>query len=257
MVLIVVGGLGFPVIQDLRLRASRRHDRLTTHTRLVLVTTAWLLALSALAFLVFESGHTLAPLRPADRLVNALFMAVTPRTAGFNTVDYDHVSNGALFLTGVLMWVGGGPASIAGGVKITTVALLGLLLWARLRGERQVSVWGRTIPTETVQRATGLATGGLVLLGFFLFLLLAAQPSAATLGHERERMVRLAFETQSALGTVGLSMGVTQKLSPLSRLALVLAMLLGRVGPLAVLSAMVMRQRRLSFRYAHEDVLIG
>jgi len=256
--LIVVGGLGFPVLVDLRLRLARRHARLTTHSRLVLGASAVLLAGSAGAYLVFEAPHTLAGMGWAHRGVNALFMAVTARTAGFSSVLYDEISNESLFLTLGLMWVGGGPTSVSGGVKVTTVALLALLLLARLRGDRHVSLAGRTVPEETVHRSTGLAVGGLLLLGAFVFVLLSVEAPAADPTAERARLVRLAFEVQSALGTVGLSLGVTEELSPAGRGVLIPAMLLGRVGPLAVVGAMVRRQRRrLAFRYAHEDVAVG
>lgn len=255
--LVVAGGLGFPVFQDVRYRLSGRHSRLTLHTRLVLVATALLLAASTAGYLVFEWGGELRTLGAVDRAVNAFFMAVTARTAGFNSVNYNAVSNPALFLTLVLMWIGGGPASLAGGIKVTTAALLGLALWARLRGDPEVFLGGRTVPAESVQRATGLAAGAAVLLGVLLFVLLLVESGGAH-SSERAYFVRLAFELQSAFGTVGLSMGVTSGLTPGARLVLVPAMLLGRLGPLAVLAAMtVQRRRRVSFRYAHEDVLLG
>jgi trk system potassium uptake protein TrkH len=256
--LVVAGGLGFPVIQDLRARLRARHARLGIHTRLVLASTALLLAGSTGLFLVFESSHTLAPLSALDRVANAFFMAVTPRTAGFNTVDYDQISNPALFLTIALMWIGGAPSSVAGGVKVTTAALLVLVLWARLRGDAHVSVSGRTVPGETVQRAAGLAMGAFLLLAAFLFLILAAESGTAGPGSERVHFLRLVFEVQSAFSTVGLSMNLTPQLTPEGRLLLVPVMLFGRVGPLAVIAAMALRQRhRTPFRYAHEDVLVG
>lgn len=255
--LIIVGGLGFPVIQDLRYRVRGRHPRLTLHTRLVLVTTALLLAGSTLLYLGFEWSHELRALGALDRTVNAFFMAVTARTAGFNTVDYDAVSNPSLFLTLALMWIGGGPASVAGGVKITTAALLVLLLWSRLTGNDHVSVAGRTVPKETVQRATGLAAGAVLVLATLLFLLLMAESRGAGLA-DRSALVRLAFEVQSAFSTVGLSMGATSELTPAGRLVLVPTMLLGRIGPLIALAAMAVRQRRRAhFRFAHEDVIVG
>jgi len=255
--LVVTGGLGFPVIQDLRYRLRGRHPRLTLHSRLVLVATGVLLAGSTALYLAFEWSHELRSLGALDRVVNAFFMAVTARTAGFNTVDYDAVSNSSLFLTLALMWIGGGPASVAGGVKITTAALLVLLLWSRLRGEEHVSLAGRTVPKETVQRATGLAAGAVLLLGTLLFLLLLAD-SSPTHGADRSHLVRLIFELQSAFSTVGLSMGATPELTPAGRLVLVPAMVLGRVGPLIVLAAMTARFRRRSgYRFAHEDVIVG
>ncbi len=255
--LIVAGGLGFPVIQDLRYWLRGRHSRLTLHTRLVLGATAVLLAGSTLLYLVFEWHHELDPLGVFDRSVNAFFMAVTARTAGFNTVDYDAVSNPSLFLTLALMWIGGAPASVAGGVKVTTVALLGLLLWSRLAGDEQISLGGRTVPRETLQRATGLAAGAVLLLGMLLFLLLVTE-LAGDRWADRPQLVRLVFEVQSAFSTVGLSMGATSELSPFGRLVLVPTMVFGRIGPLIVLAAMATRfRRRVRFRFAHEDVIVG
>jgi trk system potassium uptake protein TrkH len=256
-ILVVAGGLGFPVIQDLRYRLRGRHDHLSLHSRVVLGATAVLLVGSTLLYLAFEWGHELHPLGIFDRIHNAFFMAVTARTAGFNTVDYDAVSNPSLFLTLGLMWIGGAPASVAGGVKITTVAILCLLLWSRLTGNEHISVGRRTIPKETAQRATGLAAGGVLILGVLLFALLVTE-SAGLEWRDRSQLVRLVFELQSAFSTVGLSMGVTTDLSPAGRLVLVPAMVLGRIGPLVVLAAMAARRsRRVQFRFAHEDVIVG
>jgi trk system potassium uptake protein TrkH len=217
-----------------------------------------LLAVPTLLFWLFESTHALAALGAGDRVVNAFFMAVTPRTAGFNTVDYDRISNPSLFLTIALMWIGGAPFSVAGGVKVTTAALLVLVLWARLRGDSHVSVGGRTVPDETVNRAAGLAVGAFLLLAGFVFLLIATESGGDATGGDRAHFARIVFEVQSAFGTVGLSMNLTPRLSPEGRLLLVPVMLLGRLGPLAVLGAMALRQRRRApFRYAHENVLVG
>lgn len=255
--LVILGGLGFPVIQDLRYRLQGWHPRLTLHSRLVLAATGLLLGASMILYLVFEWNHELGGLGIVDRVVNAFFMGVTARTAGFNTVDYDAVSNPSYFLTLALMWIGGGPSSVAGGVKITTAALLVLLLWSRLAGNEHVSLGGRTIPKETIQRATGLAAGAVLLLGTLLFVLLMTESSGAHWS-DRHQLVQLVFEVQSAFSTVGLSMGATSELSAAGRLVLVPTMLLGRIGPLIVLAAMASRQRqRLRFRYAHEDVIVG
>jgi trk system potassium uptake protein TrkH len=254
--LIVVGGIGFPVLHDLRARL-RGKRRLTTHSRIVLVSTSLLIVVGAASFLLFEWDRELHPLGLFDRVVNALFMSITPRTAGFNAVDYGAISNGSLFLTVALMWVGGGPGSVAGGVKVTTVSLLALLVWARLRGDRHVSIAGRTVPDETVHRATGLAVGMVLILLAFTLLMLVLEPASADRDAERAQMVSHVFEVQSALSTVGLSMNLTPTLADGSKLALVFVMLLGRVGPLAVLGAMAARATRSTFRYPHEDVLIG
>lgn len=253
--LIVLGGLGFPVVHDLRMR-WRGKRRITTHSRIVLVTTGVLIGAGTLAFLAYEWNNELADLTPVDRVVNALFMSVTPRTAGFNTVDYASISAESVLLTIALMWVGGASASTAGGAKVTTVALLGILLFVRLRGDRHVSIAGRTVPDETVHRAAGLAVGMIVLLLVFTMALLTIE-DAASGSEESRRLVRLGFEVQSALSTVGLSMNVTPSLNDGSKLLLVLVMFLGRVGPLAILGSMVQRAHHADYRHPHEDVLIG
>jgi trk system potassium uptake protein TrkH len=257
-VLIVLGGIGFLVFEDVRHRLAGRRRRLTVHSRLALSATGLLLALGLVLYLFFESGQTLAGFGIADRLTNALFLSVTPRTAGFNTVDYDALSNPSVLLTIGLMWIGGSPGSTAGGVKTTSVALIALLFVARLRGRGDVSVADRTIPDATVQRAVGLAVGGaliLLLASFVLSWTELAQPSAH---RDRAHFVRLVFEAQSALGTVGLSMGVTDELSQAGRLIMVALMFVGRVGPLAVLEAMARRSAgRARFRLGREDVLVG
>jgi trk system potassium uptake protein len=137
------------------------------------------------------------------------------------------------------------------------VALLALLVFARLRGDRHVSVAGRTVPDETVNRAAGLAVGMVLILSTFLMVLLAFEPPGVASDEERARMLTYAFEVQSALSTVGLSMNLTPALADGGKLSLVLVMLLGRVGPLAVLGAMVRRAHHADFRHPHEDVLIG
>jgi trk system potassium uptake protein TrkH len=256
--LIVAGGLGFLVIEDLRARLRGRRRRIALHTRIVLVTTAVLIAGATPLYLFFEWNHTLAGMSLPVRVGNALFMAITPRTAGFNAVDYEQVANPTVLLTIALMWIGGSPGSTAGGVKTTAVALLALGLLARLRGRADVSLANRSVPEATVQRAVGLAVGAMLVLFSFVFLLLWTELARDGVDLDRGRFVRLVFEAQSALGTVGLSMNMTAELTPAGRLLVVALMFLGRVGPLAALEAMARRARRKPlYRLGREDVLVG
>jgi trk system potassium uptake protein TrkH len=256
--LIVSGGLGFVVVWDLRTWYVRgRVHRVTLHTRLVVGSTIMLLIGGTVLYLLFEWRHALGALAWPARLWNALFMSVTARTAGFNTVDYDTLSNPSMFLTVLLMLVGGSPGSTAGGLKTTTVALLALLLVSRLRGHRRVSLGWRTIPQETVERAAGLALAGIALLGVCVFLLLMTELPAEVA--DRTHLARVVFEAHSAFGTVGLSMGATPQLSTAGKLIVTFLMFLGRIGPLTLAASMALsgRRRRVRFRYAHEDVVIG
>jgi trk system potassium uptake protein TrkH len=255
--LIVLGGLGFVVLEDLRDRFVRRRTRrLTTHSRLVLATSAILIVGAAVVFYGFESSGTLLGLDRVDRGVNAVFMAITPRTAGFNTIDYNQVSNPSLALTVGLMLIGGSPGSTAGGIKTTTAALLVLVLVSRLRGRREVAAWDRSVETDAVQAAAGLTVGAVAILGAAILALLLTETSA--LAVHRENFAQLVFEAHSAFGTVGLSMGKTAELTPVGRLVITGLMFVGRVGPLSLAAAMAFAgRRRAPFRYAYDEVAVG
>jgi trk system potassium uptake protein len=253
--LVVLGSMGFLVLEDVRLRRAGLRKHLALSTRVGLYTSAILIALGSASFLLFESHNVLAPLGALERAANAFFMAVTPRSAGFNTVDYDSVTNASYLLTLILMWIGGSPVSTAGGVKTTTLALLVLLVWSRLRGSEHVTIGSRTVPELTLKRATGLALAGIVLLVLATLALLAAE--APDTGEDRVRFVRVLFEAQSALATAGLSMNLTATLSDAGKLVIVLCMFIGRIGPIALFDALSRAPRRAAMRLAREDVLVG
>lgn len=256
--LIVLGGTGFIVLADVvRAVRSGRH-RLALHSRLVLASTVVLLLGATALYLAFEWSNDLAGMSLLDRVHNAFFMAVTPRTAGFNTVDYAQATNATVFLTIILMVIGGSPGSAAGGLKTTTFALLGLIFLARLRGDAEVHAGGKTIPRETLQRAVSLVAGGIAFLAGAVLLLMITE-TAPTDVSNRAHFLQLVFEAHSAFGTVGLSMGTTPDVSTAGRLVLTVLMFVGRVGPLALVTAMAhaSRRRQLAFRYAQEDVSVG
>ena len=259
MALVVLGGLGFVVLEDLRRRSSgKERRRLTLHTKLVLTVTGALLLISAVMFTAFEWGNQLHDLGVTDSLVNGAFMAVTPRTAGFNTVDYGSASNPSVFLTMLLMIVGGSPGSTAGGIKTVSLGVLMLVLVARVRGDARVSAFGLTLPRETIQRSVGLVVGGLILLAVAVFLLLVSEVTPGN-SENRANFVMLAFEAASAFGTVGLSMGATPTLSGVGKLIVLSLMYIGRIGPLVLVAAMTSSGTsvRRSFRYGEEDIIIG
>jgi trk system potassium uptake protein TrkH len=256
--LIVTGGIGFILVEDVRRWCfGGKPRRLSTHTVVTLATTVILIGVGLVLFAVFERSGTLAGLSWPQRAANGLFMAVTPRTAGFNTVNYDAVSDPSLVLTMVYMFIGGSPGSTAGGIKTTTAALLVLLLVSRLRGQSHVRVRGRTVPDETVNRAAALAVGAVAVLVAAVFVLIVTDLPANA--GDRFHLVRLAFEATSAFGTVGLSMGATPHLTALGKLVITGLMFVGRVGPLTLAAAMAFAgaRRRLHYRFAHEDVVVG
>ena len=259
--LLVAGGTGFLTLEEfaLRRRALRegRLFRLSLHSRLALATTGVLLAAGWVLFGFFEWDGTLRGLSRADRLVNALFLSATPRTAGFNSIDYAQASDSTNFLTIILMFIGGSPGSTAGGLKTTTVALIALVAWERLRGREIPALWGRSVPEETIQRAIGLAVVvfGVVTAGIFVFTWTESTGAAAG----DNRFLAHMFEAVSAFNTVGLSMGVTAALSDAGKWLTALLMFLGRVGPLTFAAALAIaaEQQDVAYRYAYEDVVVG
>lgn len=259
--LIVLGGIGFLTMEELyqywsrRSRKKLQHRRpVSIHTKLVILTSATLTLVGWVFFAVLEWDNTLGALSVSDKLHNSLFMSVTPRTAGFNMIDYTQATDSTNFLTILLMMIGGSPGSTAGGMKTTTFALLGLIAWSRLRGHGTTAFVNRSIPDETLQRAVGLfvlATGVVV---FGILLLTTTESSATALAP----FLAYAFEVVSAFNTVGLSMNLTTEISPLGRWLLILLMFLGRVGPLALVAAFIVRRSVNSkIRYAYEDVIVG
>jgi trk system potassium uptake protein TrkH len=261
MLLIVLGGLGFLTLEELHIRWKGRNGSpppLSLHSRLVLAASGLLLVGGWVAFTILEWRNTMADMPAWARLVNGLFMSVTARTAGFNTVDYGATAPGTDFITILLMSVGGSPGSTAGGLKTTTVAVMVLLALARLRGRNVTSVGHRSIPEDTVQRAVGVFVVGSLLVtgGILLYSVVELPPSGPT---APDAFLRHMFEAASAFNTVGLSMGVTGDLTPVSKVLTIALMYLGRVGPLTFASAVALSRPPLAgeFRYAYEDVIIG
>lgn len=263
MILIVAGGLGFLTLEELYLlRKAQRvgaRFRISLHSRIVLLTTALLLVGGWFVYSVLEWRLSLADMPIWARPLNALFMSVTARTAGFNTVDYNAASGGTNFFTILLMSIGGSPGSTAGGLKTTTIALIGLLAWARFRGHEVTSLWGRSVPEETVQRAVGLfaVAFGVVTAAILAYVTL----EMGHVSHSQADAGFLAymFEAASAFNTVGLSMGVTGELSAPGRALTILLMYMGRVGPLTFAAAIALARPTShgEFRYAYEDVVVG
>ena len=255
--LIVLGGIGFVVMEELvgyYRTDSKRLSRLSTHSKIVLSGTAFLIVFPVFWFAMFEWNRTLEGLSWGDKLSNAVFMSITPRTAGFNAIDYGKASDSTNFLTIVLMAIGGSPGSTAGGMKVTAFMLLMLLAWSRVRGKHGITVFNRSIPEATVQQAMGLFV---VMFTISIVGVLSLQITDDPFSQDNLIFQR-AFEVVSAVNTVGLSMGITPSLSVPAKLIAILLMFIGRVGPLALSSAVDSRlSQRQDYRLAQEDVIIG
>ena len=246
---VVVGGLGFPVVFEL-VRAWRRPSTWSVLTRITVWVTAVLLVAGTLGVLVAEARNpaTLGALPAEDRVLGAITASVMARTAGFNSVDIGSLQPSTLFLTDVLMFIGGGSAGTAGGIKVTTFGLLAFVVWAEVRGEPGVVVGRRRVPASTQRQALSVALLGVALAvtGTSLLLDLSGVGLDAAL-----------FEAVSAFATVGLSTGITADLPAGAQLVLVALMLAGRVGPLTLATALALRERTRRTQYPEERTIVG
>lgn len=248
-VTVVVGGLGYPVVLEI-VRQPRRPARWSLHAKMTVATTAVLLVAAAGLYGWFEwtNPDTLGRLSALDSVTNAWFQSVTPRTAGFNVLDPAALREPSRLLTEVLMFIGGGSASTAGGIKVTTFALLGWVILTEVRGDRDVVVFRRRVPENAQRQALSVAllAVGMVVVSTMLLLAISRLPRADLL-----------FEAISALGTVGLSTGVTPLLPTSSQLVVVFLMLIGRVGPVTLFAALILREREPRFRHPEGRPLVG
>jgi potassium uptake TrkH family protein len=246
---IIVGGLGFPVWRQIA-AAPRHPQRWNLHTKITVLATAALLVAGWVLFTLFEWSNesTFGRLSAGDSIVNGFFQSVTTRTAGFNAVDIGALDDTSHLLTIILMFIGGGSGSTAGGIKVSTFALLGWVMWAEVRGERDVDVFRRRVPTDVQRQALTvalMAVGGVVAA---TMLLLALTPFELT---------DVVFECVSALATVGLTTGITPSLSVPAQLIVSMLMFVGRVGPPTLFAALVLRERAQLYRHPEERIIIG
>lgn len=257
--LIIVGGIGFPVIFDVLARLRQGHDfwlRLQLHSKLMLLGSALLLAVGAASFLALEWEKSLAGDGLELRILKAAFHTTTCRTAGFNTVDYAGLTSATLFLTIILMAVGAGPCSTGGGFKVSTLMTVGLRAWMSFHGRERANFGNRTIPDAAVQRATATALLFAAVAIAALISLLVVEADSSLSNRPRWFLEAL-FECISALGTVGLSTGITASLSDAGKLLLVALMLIGRLGPVGAAAALAREQRGYQPAYPEEEPLIG
>ncbi len=246
---VVLGGLGFPVILEV-LRQRRRPARWSIHTRLTLVMTAVLIVGGTLFVTVAEWSNpgTLGALDPAGRVLTGFFQAVMPRTAGFNSVDTGAMNTGTLLGTDVLMFIGGGSAGTAGGIKVGTFAVLLLAIVAELRGDPDVNLFDRRLSPTAIRQALAVA---------LLSVAAVVGPTIAIAMTSPYTLDEILFEVTSAFATVGLSTGITADLAPGHQLVLVVLMFAGRLGPVTLASALVLREHGRLTRRPEGRPLIG
>ena len=246
---VIVGGLGFPVVFELA-RSWRRPRAWSVLTRITVVVSTALLALGTLAILAAESRNpaTLGPLSGGQRLLAAFFASAMTRTAGFNSLDIAALEPETLVIHDVLMFIGGGSAGTAGGIKVTTFGLLAYVLWAEARGDTDVVVGRRKVPSTNQRQAVAVVLLALAaVVGSTLVML-----SITTL-----TLDVVLFEVVSAIATVGLSTGITAGLPTAGQLLLIALMFVGRLGPLTLASALALRERSRLHYLPEERTIVG
>jgi trk system potassium uptake protein TrkH len=246
---VIFGGIGFPVLFELRHRFLRPR-RWSLHTKLTIGMTVVLLISSTVFLLLAEWGNprTLGQLEPSDRFLSGFFNATMLRTAGFNSLDPGQLKSGTLLGSDVVMFIGGGSAGTAGGIKVTTFVLLLFVIWAEVRGDVEVSVLDRRIEPRVWRQALSVA----------LFSVAAVVISAFVLVHMTQiSFDAVLYESVSAFATVGLSTGITATLPPAGQLVLIALMFIGRLGPISLVSALALRERHRLYHVPEGRPLIG
>ncbi len=251
--LIILGGMGFLALQEMKEVFSdvlrRRKTKISLHTKLVLTMTSFLVVFSFVLFLAIEWNHSLKMFTLKEKIFSSIFQVVTPRTAGFNTMDLNSLSFSAVLLLIMLMFIGASSGSTGGGIKTSTIGVILGFLKSKITARDSVNLFRRTLTMESVMKAFTVITLAMCVIFFSSFILLLTQPVAS--------MKEAIFEVFSAFSTVGLSLGITPTLSSLGKIVIILTMYIGRIGPLTLLYAFSRQKAYGRFEYVEETVMIG
>ncbi len=249
MIAVIVSSLGFPVLQEIRNR-PRGWRGWTIHSKITLIGTAVLLVGGFVAMLAAEWDNpgTLGPMSVGHKILNAGFLSVMPRTAGFNSVNMAALRSETLSFHYVLMFIGGGSAGTAGGIKITTFVLMMLVVWSEIRGRRDATIMGRRVETRLERQALTVVVLASMLIGVGTIILLSVTHLPL---HD------VLFECISAFSTVGLSTGITGRVPVSGQLVLIVLMYVGRVGTITIATALALSDGRKPYRYPKENPIVG
>jgi trk system potassium uptake protein TrkH len=257
--LIICGGIGFLVFMELRksiLSKGRYWTRLSLHTRLALSATFIVLTASVIIILAMEWKNSLSQLSIPYRILAAFFQAVSSRTAGFNTLVISNLANETLFFLILLMFIGACPGSCGGGIKLTTVSALIISGFSRLSGRNRPQIFKRTISQASIERAISIVLISSIIIIAGTMLLLMSELGETPHPMSRGKFLEILFEIISAFGTVGLTTGITEQLSAIGKVILIIVMFIGRLGPLTI-ALSISRQNSASFYYAEENIMVG
>ncbi|MGH9629242.1 MAG: TrkH family potassium uptake protein, partial [Bryobacteraceae bacterium] len=274
--LIVAGGIGFLAALDIkeylqqtclhrfwpklvreRVAAIRPRPRLSLHTKFVLIVTVALLLIGTVSYYMLERNALFAQMPAGQAWMNSYFCAVTARTAGFNLIGYGEMGGAGLLCTMVLMFIGASPGSTGGGIKTSTFGVLLANAFSRWSGRRGLHAFKRTVSEETLEKAESIAIAAVALVILASSALMASETVGLSSGQSQERFLSIVFETISAFGTVGLSMGLTPLLTSTGKFIVALVMFIGRTGPLTLALAIALRRKRPDYSYAEENLMVG
>jgi trk system potassium uptake protein TrkH len=256
MTLIVLGGIGFIVQYELLAKWRGRIRALSLHTKIVLHVTFFLIVIGGVTFFLLEINNTFKGNPLSSSLLASVFQSVTARTCGFNTVNISLLANPTLLLLMVLMFIGASPGSTGGGVKTTSFSLMMLIIWNKIKGHDEVNVFNRTIPREILNRTVAIIIASVLIIFIVVsFLLITNQETGVAPKESRYDFIIYLFEAMSAFGTVGLSMGITPELSSIQKIAVIILMFIGRIGPITL--AYAWYSRKTGLVYAEESVMVG
>lgn len=248
ILLIIVGGIGFFVWDDVT-KNKHHFKKYQLHTKIVLSTTAILIVLGAISFYIFERSNLLSEMNMSDKIIASVFGSVTPRTAGFNTVDIAALTPASKLLTMILMFIGGSPGSTAGGIKTTTLAVILISLLSSLRNTKNDNIFGRRLEDNALKRASAVVTVNMIVTLIATFLIITTNVALP--------LSDVLFEVLSAIGTVGLSTGITGTLNDFAQVVIVLLMYCGRVGSLSFAVLFTEHRIHSSVQSPMEKINIG
>jgi len=261
MVLIILGGVGFVVLLELKkmlgISPGSWKNVLSFHSKIVLTTSLFLIVTGTFFIYWVEYSHSLKSLGPGIRFMTAMFQSVTARTAGFNTLNIGSLTNGALFVIMFLMFIGAAPGSCGGGVKVTTLGIFINLFISKLRGSNEPHIFNRTISPQMTSKAFTIVLSSVLIIGLIFYGLLLSEDWSKSPGATRPDFINLFFEAISAFGTVGLSMGITPELTKIGRILIILLMFIGRLGPLTLAVALERPKYGVNYKYAKGEIMVG
>jgi len=244
--LIIAGGIGFTVYLDIK------NKKLSLHSKIVLFASGFLIFIGTISIFFLEYGNSLKGLPLDSKILVSLFQSITPRTAGFNTIDLSTFKDGSLLIIMLLMFIGASPGSCGGGVKTTTFIIFIMTIFSTAKGRDYISIFKRTISKEVIFKSFAI----ILIAITFLLLGIVGLSLCDNNPMNRGDFFSYTFEAFSAMGTVGLSIGYTKKLTIIGKIIIILLMFLGRIGPLTLVLAL-RGKKRVNLKFAEENIMIG